>query len=60
MKKKIIIKTKYDPTSLIKEANQERIDRINASRKLSTQTIPNKKKVSRAQQKHRDYKEINL
>lgn len=60
MKKKIIIKTKYDPTSLIKETNQERLDRINASRKLSTQTIPNKKKVSRAQQKHRDHKEINL
>lgn len=60
MKKRIVIKTKCDPTSLIKETNQERVDRINASRRLSTQTIPNKKKISRAQQKHRDHKEMNL
>ena len=60
MKKKIVIKTKYDPTSLIRETNRERIGRINASRKLGTQTIPNKKKVSRAQQKHKDHKELNL
>lgn len=60
MRKNIIIKTKCNPTSLVKETNQERIDRINASRRLSTQTIPNKKKISRAQQKRRDHKEIIL
>lgn len=57
--KKITIKIKCNPTSTTKETNQERIDRINSSRKLGTQTIPNKKKVSRAQQKQRDHREVN-
>lgn len=57
--KKITIKVTHNPTSLTKETNQERVDRINSSRKLGTQLIPNKKKVSRAQQKQRDHREVN-
>ena len=57
--KKVTIKVKRNPTSITKETNQERIDRINSSRKLGTQTIPNKKKISRAQQKQRDHREVN-
>lgn len=57
--KTITIKTQQDPTSILKESNQERIDRINSSRRLNTQVVPNKKKISRAQQKQRDYKELN-
>lgn len=57
--KKITIKVIHNPTSIIKETNQERIDRINSSRKLGTQLIPNKKKISRAQQKQRDHREVN-
>ena len=57
--KKITIKVIHNPTSIIKETNQERIARINSSRKLETQTIPNKKKISRAQQKQRDHREVN-
>ncbi len=58
--KKITIKVTHNPTSITKETNQERVDRINSSRKLGTQLIPNKKKVSRAQQKQRDHREVNL
>ncbi len=57
--KKITIKVTHNPTSITKETNQERVDRINSSRKLGTQLIPNKKKVSRAQQKQRDHREVN-
>lgn len=57
--KKVTIKVKRNPTSITKETNQERVDRINSSRKLGTQTIPNKKKISRAQQKQRDHREVN-
>lgn len=57
--KKVTIKVKRNPTSITKETNQERIARINSSRKLETQTIPNKKKISRAQQKQRDHREVN-
>lgn len=53
----IKLKIKTDPTSLLKETNEERIQRINSSRRLSTQTVPNKKKLSRAQQKQLDIKE---
>ncbi len=59
MRKKSHFKTAYDPTSFIKETNQERVDRINSSRKLGTQVIPNKKKISRAQQKQKDHQEFN-
>lgn len=59
MRKKSHFKTTYDPTSFIKETNQERVDRINSSRKLGTQVIPNKKKISRAQQKQKDHQEFN-
>lgn len=57
--KKVTIKVKCNPTSITKETNQERIDRIKSSRKLGTQTIPNKKRISRAQQKQRDHREVN-
>ena len=57
--KKITIKVAHNPTSITKETNQERVDRINSSRKLGTQLIPNKKKISRAQQKQRDHREVN-
>lgn len=57
--KKITIKVTHNPISIIKETNQERVDRINSSRKLGTQLIPNKKKISRAQQKQRDHREVN-
>ncbi len=57
--KKITIKVAHNPTSITKETNQERVDRINSSRKLGTQLIPNKKKISRAQQKQRDRREVN-
>lgn len=57
--KKITIKVTHNPTSITKETNQERVNRINSSRKLGTQLIPNKKKVSRAQQKQRDHREVN-
>lgn len=57
--KKITIKVTHNPTSITKETNQERVDRINSSRKLGTQLIPNKKKVSQAQQKQRDHREVN-
>lgn len=57
--KKITIKVTHNPTSTTKETNQERVDRINSSRKLGTQVIPNKKKISRAQQKQRDHREVN-
>lgn len=57
--KKITIKVTHNPTSITKETNQERVDRINSSRKLGTQVIPNKKKISRAQQKQRDHREVN-
>lgn len=60
MKRKIIIKTSSDSTSILKETNQERVSRINSSRKLGTQIIPNKKRLSRAQQKHKDQKDVNL
>lgn len=36
MKRKIIIKTSSDSTSILKETNQERVSRINSSRKLGT------------------------
>lgn len=57
--KKITIKVTHNPTFITKETNQERVDRINSSRKLGTQLIPNKKKISRAQQKQRDHREVN-
>lgn len=60
MKRKITIKTSSDSASILKETNQERIDRINSSRKLGTQIIPNKKKLSRAQQKYRDQKDVKF
>lgn len=60
MKRKIVIKTSSDSTSILKETNQERVDRINSSRKLGTQIIPNKKKLSRAQQKYIDQKDVNF
>lgn len=60
MKRKIVIKTSSDSTSILKETNQERVDRINSSRKLGTQIIPNKKKLSHAQQKYIDQKDVNF
>lgn len=60
MKRKIIIKTSSDSASILKETNQERVDRINSSRKLGTQVIPNKKRLSRAQQKYIDQKDVNF
>lgn len=56
-KKNIIIKLNNKIDHLIKESNTQRVERINSSRKMGTQIIPNKKKLSRAQQKQRDYKE---
>lgn len=60
MKGKIIIKISSDSASTLKETNQERVSRINSSRKLGTQIIPNKKKLSRAQQKYKDQKDVNF
>lgn len=60
MKRKIIIKTSSDSASILKETNQERVNRINSSRKLGTQIIPNKKRLSRAQQKYKDQKDVNF
>lgn len=54
--KTIKIKVDRNPSSILKESNEERIARINSSRRLSTQTVPNKKKLSRAQQKQLDHK----
>lgn len=54
--KPIKIKVDRDPSSILKETNEERIARINSSRRLNTQTVPNKKKLSRAQQKQLDHK----
>lgn len=58
--KKIKIKVEKDPLSIIKEDNEQRVNRINNSRRLGTQIIPNKKKLSRNQLKanlHRDLKD---
>lgn len=58
MKKKITIKLNNDAVHLIKENNNQRIERINSSRKMGTQVLPNKKKLTRAQQKQRNLKEV--
>lgn len=54
---KFTIKINKDPFDILKENSQQRKERL-AGRRLTTQTLPNKKKKSRAQIKQQFHREI--
>ena len=54
-KNKFVIKLNKDAFDILKENDQQRKERL-AGRRLTTQTVPNKKKQSRAQIKQQIYR----
>lgn len=51
-KSKFVIKLNRSASDILKENDQQRKERL-AGRRLNTQTVPNKKKQSRAQMKQK-------